>query len=72
MGDLNTKLREGSTTNLIGPYGLRERKERGDRQRLEDFAIENDLVVTNTLFQQGFTPGHHPTENTGIKLTLSS
>ena len=50
MGDFNAKLGKGSATKLIGPYGLGERNERGDR--LEDFAIENDLAVTNTLFQQ--------------------
>ena len=51
MGDFNEKLGKGpTTTKLIGPYGLRERNERGDR--LEEFVIENDLAVTNTLFQQ--------------------
>ena len=50
MGDFYAKLGKGSATKLIGPYGLGERNERGDR--LEDFAIENDLAVTNTLFQQ--------------------
>ena len=51
MGDFNAKLGKGSTTiKLIGPYGLRERNERGDR--LEGFVIENDLAITNTLFQQ--------------------
>ena len=51
MGDFNEKLGKGSTiTKLIGPHGLRERNERGDR--LEEFVIQNDLAVTNTLFQQ--------------------
>ena len=51
MGDFNAKLGKGSiTTKLIGPYGLRERNKRGDG--LEEFVIENDLRVTNTLFQQ--------------------
>ena len=51
MGDFNAKLGKGSkTTKLIGPYGLGERNERGDR--LEECVIENDLAVTNALFQQ--------------------
>ena len=51
MGDFNTKLGKGSTTTkLIGPYGLGERNERGDR--LEEFVMENDLAETNTFFQQ--------------------
>ena len=37
-------------SNAIGSYRLRERNSRGDR--LEDSAVENDLVTANTLFQQ--------------------
>ena len=51
MGDFSPKLRKGSTTTkLIGSYGLREGNERVGR--LEEFVIENDLAVTNTLVQQ--------------------
>ena len=51
MGDFNAKLGKGSTTTkLIGQHGLKERNERGDR--LEEFVIQNDLAVANTLFQQ--------------------
>ena len=34
----------------IGPYGLGDRNERGDL--LEDFCVANELVVSNTTFQQ--------------------
>ena len=53
MGDFNAKIGENLGrlySNAIGPYGLGERNSRGDR--LEDFAVENDLVIANTLFQQ--------------------
>ena len=52
MGDFNAKIGENwgrLNSNAIGPYGLGERNPRGDR--LEDFAVENDLVIANTLFQ---------------------
>ena len=53
MGDFNAKIGENLGrlySNAIGPYGLGERNSRGDR--LEDFAVENDLVIVNTSFQQ--------------------
>ena len=51
LGDFNAKLGKGyTTTKLIGPYGLGERNERGNR--LEKLVIENNQAVTNTLFQQ--------------------
>ena len=52
MGDFNAKIGENwgrLNSNAIGPYGLGERNPRGDR--MEDFAVENDLVIANTLFQ---------------------
>ena len=52
MGDFNAKIGENwgrLNSNAIGPYGLGGRNPRGDR--LEDFAVENDLVIANTLFQ---------------------
>ena len=53
MGDFTAKAGENwgrLHSNAIGPYGLGERNARGDR--LEDVAVENDLVLVNTLFQQ--------------------
>ena len=69
MGDFNTKLVKGSTTTkLIGPYGLGERNERGDR--LEEFVIENYLAVTTHFSnnpKEGFTHGQHLRESIGMK-----
>lgn len=50
MGDFNAKVGEGSTSDLIGPFGLGERNTRGDR--LEEFAATNELVVLNTWYKQ--------------------
>jgi len=49
MGNFNAKLREGVNTSFVGPHGLGERNERGDR--LEMFAEENEIVVLNTFFR---------------------
>ena len=52
MGDLNAKVgkyQDSSEQGLIGKHGLGERNQRG--QHLIDFCIENELVVTNTTFQ---------------------
>ena len=49
MGDFNAKVGKGSTGNHIGPYGLGERNERGER--LSIFASEENFVITNTFFQ---------------------
>ena len=46
MGDFNAKIQEGAEPESgIGPYGLG-----GDL--LANFCQANDLVITNTLFQQ--------------------
>ena len=37
-------------SSAIGPHGLGERNERGDR--LVDFATANEMVIANTLFKQ--------------------
>uniref|UniRef100_A0A8D8Z356 Craniofacial development protein 2 n=1 Tax=Cacopsylla melanoneura TaxID=428564 RepID=A0A8D8Z356_9HEMI len=50
MGDYNAKVGEGRTSEAIGPHGLGERNARGDD--LENFAINNNLVVMNTWFKQ--------------------
>ena len=53
MGDFNAKV--GSCQNEeengnIGKYGLGERNGRGDR--LIEFIIENELMITNNFFKQ--------------------
>ena len=51
MGDLNAKVGEGEDRDSgIGPFGHGVRNERGDL--LANFCQANDLVITNTLFQQ--------------------
>jgi exonuclease III len=51
MGDFNAKLGQtNQTTACVGRWGLGERNSRGDL--LEEFCLANDLVVTNTTFQQ--------------------
>ncbi|XP_022184225.1 uncharacterized protein LOC111043552 [Nilaparvata lugens] len=50
MGDFNSKVGEGKTSDAVGPFGLGERNKRGDS--LELFASTHDLVVTNTWFKQ--------------------
>ena len=51
MGDWNAKIEKSvHKSDNIGAYGLGDRNERGDM--LEDFCVANELVVTNTTFQQ--------------------
>ena len=52
MGDFNTKVGQSDTpeSSAMGPHGLGERNERGDR--LVGFATANEMVITNTLFKQ--------------------
>uniref|UniRef100_A0A8D9AHH9 Craniofacial development protein 2 n=1 Tax=Cacopsylla melanoneura TaxID=428564 RepID=A0A8D9AHH9_9HEMI len=50
MGDFNSKVGEGSTSDAVGPFGLGERNKRGDT--LELFASTHELVITNTWFKQ--------------------
>ncbi|XP_046988576.1 craniofacial development protein 2-like [Schistocerca americana] len=49
MGDFNAKIGEGSEGDLIGPFGLGTRNERGDL--LSQFCQENNLSITNTFFK---------------------
>ncbi|KAL0893269.1 hypothetical protein ABMA27_014867 [Loxostege sticticalis] len=49
MGDFNAKIGKGKSGHGIGPFGLGDRNERGDR--LEQFVVERDLVITNTMFK---------------------
>ena len=50
MGHFNARVGEGSDGKVIRKYGLGKRNDRG--QMLSDFCKKNQLVVTNTLFQQ--------------------
>ena len=51
MGDWNAKIGKSVHKSVnIGPYGLGDRNERGDL--LADFCVANELVVSNTTFQQ--------------------
>src|SRR5437867_10692556 len=50
MGDFNASVGEGSDEKVIGKYGLGKRNERGEM--LSSFCKKNQLMVTNTWFQQ--------------------
>ena len=50
MGDLNAKLGQGREGDMVGPYGLGERNERGDTWA--EWCEENEQVVLNTWFRQ--------------------
>lgn len=49
MGDFNAKVGNGQFEECIGPFGLGERNERGER--LIDFVMEEQFIVTNTFFK---------------------
>lgn len=49
LGDLNAKVGSNRVADIVGPFGIGDRNERGDR--LVNFCEENDLVVSNTWFQ---------------------
>ena len=49
MGDFNAKIGKGRVENVIGPFGLGDRNESGDR--LAEWCISNRQVVTNTWFR---------------------
>jgi len=53
MGDFNIKIgrREPSAVSpLVGLYGLAEMNEAGEQ--LEDFCLEHELALANTMFKQ--------------------
>src|SRR3989442_914724 len=50
MGDFNAIVGERSDEKVIGKYGLGKRNDRGEM--LSSFCKKNQLVVTNTWFQQ--------------------
>ncbi|XP_047985756.1 craniofacial development protein 2-like [Leguminivora glycinivorella] len=49
LGDMNAKIGRGAVGKTVGDYGLGERNERGDR--LLQFCVEKDLIITNTWYQ---------------------
>ena len=50
MGDFNAKIGKERFEHLVGPHGLGQRNDRGDR--LLQFCEKKDLCIANTLFQQ--------------------
>ena len=52
MGDLNAKVGRGREGNIVGPYGLGVRNERGDKW--VDWCQDHNRVIMNTWFR------HHP------------
>lgn len=49
IGDLNAKVEKSCCGETVGPFGLGISNERGDR--LITFAIEEQLIITNTIFK---------------------
>lgn len=49
LGDFNSKIGEGRCEELVGPYGLGIRNDRGER--LYQFCQEENMKVTNTWFK---------------------
>jgi hypothetical protein len=48
MGDLNAKVGSERVQDIVGPHGLQDKNERGER--LIDWCITNYQIITNTLF----------------------
>ena len=55
-GDFNAKIGKEREEKIVGPYGLGERNNSGDK--LVEFCRRNDLFVTNTWFEQKETARH--------------
>ena len=49
MGDLNAKVERNCNENIVGPFGLGVRNERGDLW--VDCSRKNKLIIANTWFQ---------------------
>ena len=49
MGDFNAKIGEGREEDIIGPYGLGIRNERGER--LFEWCKTNSMIVSNSWFE---------------------
>ena len=52
LGDLNAKVGGGRFGEIVGPYGMGERNERGDKW--VEWCVESEQVILNTWFR------HHP------------
>ena len=52
MGDLSAKVGSERIEDTVGPYGLGDRNERGDKWI--EWCTENNQVIGNTWFR------HHP------------
>ena len=50
LGDWNAVVGEGKELDAVGKYGIEFRNNRG--QRLTDFCIEKELIITKAIFQQ--------------------
>ncbi|VVC44948.1 Endonuclease/exonuclease/phosphatase [Cinara cedri] len=50
MGDMNATVGEGKELAIVGQFGLGTRNDRG--RILIEFCTRNDLIITNTHFQQ--------------------
>jgi hypothetical protein len=50
MGDWNASVGEGGLEKYVGKYGLGKRNERGEK--LVEFCKRQELLITNTWFQQ--------------------
>lgn len=49
MGDLNAKIGQGRVGRVVGPFGLGERNERGER--FVEWCLERGQIVLNTWFR---------------------
>ena len=52
MGDFNSKVGSERAENVVGPFGMGEKNERGDR--LSEFCKEHKFTIMKTWFK------HHP------------
>ena len=52
IGDLNAKVGQGRTADIVGPHGLGRRNDRGDR--FVNWCLEKEQIISNTWFK------HHP------------
>ena len=56
MGDFNGKVGEGREEDMVGPFGLGERNDNGEK--LVNFCKRQNLFVTNIGFQQKRSAQH--------------
>ena len=56
MGDFNAKVGDSKIEDVVGPFGLGEKNDRGDE--LINFCQENNLAVMNTWYEQKKSARH--------------